>query len=126
MSLPSQASWQNPRVLVTLLLVFLSGSLAGALAMRYGVHPMIHRAPPAWTEGGREISLQRFEKELSLTPDQARDMERILDDFMMYYHSLQAQMDEVRADGKERILQILNPGQKQRFEEMLTELQKEE
>lgn len=126
MPLRSQASWQNPRVLVTLLLVFLSGSLAGALAMRYGVHPMVHRAPPAWTEGGREISLQRFEKELSLTPDQSRDMERILDDFMMYYHSLQAQMDDVRADGKDRILRILNPQQKQRFEQMLTDLQKEQ
>lgn len=124
MPLPRQASWQNPRVLVTLLLVFLSGSLAGALAMRYGVHPLVHRAP-AWTEGGREISLQRFEKELSLNPDQSHDMERILDDFMMYYHSLQSQMDEVRADGKDRIMRILDDKQKKRFEEMLSELQPE-
>ena len=125
MPMQRQATWQNPRVLLTLLLVFLSGSLAGALAMRYGVHPTIHRAPPAWTEGGREISLQRFEKELRLSPDQSRNMERILDDFMMYYHSLQAQMDEVRADGKERIMRILDPEQKKRFEQMLGELQVE-
>ena len=126
MSSPPHASWQNPRVLTTLLLVFLCGSLAGALVMRYGVHTAMHKAPPAWTEGGREISLQRFEKELDLTPDQSREMERILDDFMMYYHTLQSQMDEVRGTGKERILRILNDDQKKRFEGMLQDLQSKE
>ena len=119
---PPQATWQNPKVLMTLLLVFLCGSLAGALAMRYGVHPAVHQAPPAWTEGGREISLQRFEKELSLSPQQAREMELILDDFMQYYHTLQAQMDEVRATGKSRILRMLDDEQKQKFEGMIEEL----
>lgn len=118
-----QASWQNPRVLVILLLVFVCGSLAGALAMRYGVDAAAHQAPAAWAEGGREISLQRFESELSLSGEQSREMELILDDFMMYYHTLQAQMDEVRASGKERILRILDDDQKQRFEEMLEDLQ---
>jgi len=126
MSPTPQTSWRDHRVLTTLLLVFLCGSLAGALAMRYGVHPTLHTAAPAWTEGGREISLQRFETELDLTPDQTREMERILDDFMLYYHSLQAQMDEVRGDGKGRILRILDEGQTQRFEEMLQGLQRGE
>jgi hypothetical protein len=126
MSPPLHASWQNPRVLTTLLLVFLCGALAGALVMRYGVHPAVHQAPPAWTEGGREISLHRFEKELDLTPEQSREMERILDDFMMYYHTLQSQMDEVRGTGKERILRTLNEDQKKRFEGMLQDLQSKE
>lgn len=120
---PPQASWQNPRVLAILLLVFICGSLAGALAMRYSVEAAAYQTPAAWTEGGREISLQRFESELSLTADQSREMELILDDFMMYYHTLQAQMDEVRANGKQRILRILDEDQKQRFEEILQDLQ---
>lgn len=123
MSTKPQASWRDHRVLTTLMLVFLCGSLAGALAMRYGVQPTIHTTPPTWTEGGREISLERFESELSLTPDQSQQMERILDDFMMYYHSLQSQMDDVRANGKERIIRILDEDQRAKFESMIEDLQ---
>lgn len=114
-----QASWHNPRILLVLLLVFLCGSLAGALAMRYGVHPRMHQPPPRWTEGGKEISLLRFEKELDLTPEQAERIETILDDFVMYYDTLGAQMNEVRANGKNRILNALDLDQKKRFEAML-------
>jgi hypothetical protein len=118
----NRVTWQNPRILCTLLLVFLCGSLAGALAMRYGVHQILHRTP-YWSEGGKEIALHRFEKELSLTPQQSRQIESILDDFVMYYQTLQAQMDEVRANGKSRILLVLNEEQKKKFEKMLTDLQ---
>jgi Spy/CpxP family protein refolding chaperone len=118
-----QASWHNPRILLTLLLVFLCGSLAGALTMWYGVSSQFHNPPPYWTEGGKEISLHRFEKELDLTSEQAREIELILDDFVLYYHTLQAQMDEVRANGKSRILRVLKPEQKKKFGEILSALQ---
>ncbi len=72
-----------------------------------------------WTEGGREITLQHFKAELELTPEQTRQMEIILDDFMQYIHSLQAQMDDVRANGKERIMRMLNPEQQKKFKKML-------
>src|SRR5690349_17570042 len=100
----SRAPWANPRILYTLLAVFLSGAAAGALAMRLTVSPTRFRGGPWWKEGAREISLQRFKKDLDLTQDQAKEMERVLDDFMMYYQTLQAQMDDVRATGKQRIL----------------------
>ncbi len=116
-----EATWQNPRVLLTLSLVFLCGSLAGALTMRYGFQPKVRPPASYWTEEGKEISLQRFQDELQLTPDQAKKIELILDDFMMYYHTLQAQMDEVRATGKTRILEVLNDEQKQKFERMMSE-----
>ena len=94
--------------------------------MRYGVHPRLHNPPPSWTEGGKEISLNRFEQELDLTPEQTQKIEMILDDFMMYYDTLQMQMDEVRATGKSRILRILDPEQEKLFEHMLDELQKKQ
>ena len=119
----SRAPWQNPRILYTLLLVFLSGAAAGALTMKLSVSPERHRAGPWWKEGGREISLERFRKELDLTPEQAREMETVLDDFMMYYQTLQAQMDDVRATGKQRIMRILRDEQKQRFEKMIGDIQ---
>jgi hypothetical protein len=41
----------------------------------------------------------------------------------MYYQTLQAQMDDVRATGKQRILRILREDQKQRFEKLIGEIQ---
>lgn len=104
-------------------MVFVSGALAGALTMRYGVHPRAPKPAPYWKEGGKEVSLQRFTRELSLSPEQAKEMEAVLDDFMMYYQTLQTQMDEVRASGKERIMRVLNPEQRRKFERILGEIQ---
>ena len=107
---------------MTLLLVFLCGSLAGVLTMRYGLDARPMRPAAYWAEAGKEISLHRLEKELNLTPQQAKEMELVLDDFMMYYHTLLAQMDDVRANGKARMLQVLNQEQKEKFEGLLSEL----
>ncbi len=115
--------WKNPRIIYTLLFVFLSGAVAGAVGARFGMSPERHKAGPFWNEGGREISLQRFKKELDLTPQQAGEIEIVLDDFVMYYQTLQAQMDDVRATGKNRILKLLREDQKQKFVRMLTDLQ---
>lgn len=119
----ARAPWQNPRILYTLFFVFLSGAAAGALTMKLSVAPERHRGGPFWKEGGREISLHKFRKELGLTPEQASEMETVLDDFVMYYQTLQAQMDDVRATGKQRIMRILRDDQRQRFEKMIGELQ---
>jgi Spy/CpxP family protein refolding chaperone len=104
-------------------LIFLTGSAAGALGMRYSLRGQLQKPTPSWREAGKEISLQKFKKELDLTPDQAREIETILDDFVMYYQTLQAQMDEVRASGKERIVKILTPEQREKFGKMMSELQ---
>lgn len=122
-----RAPWANPRILYTLLAVFLSGAALGAVVMKFSVSPERHPNnkawPSSWKDGARDISLQRFKKELDLTPDQAEEMERILDDFMMYYQTLQAQMDDVLGTGKQRILRILREDQKKKFEKMIGELQ---
>jgi predicted nucleic acid-binding Zn-ribbon protein len=60
---------------------------------------------------------------LNLTPEQAAKIEVELDDFMKYYQTLQAQIDEVRSQGKRRILTILDESQQVRFNKMLSELQ---
>ncbi|MBM3810870.1 MAG: hypothetical protein FJW20_04475 [Acidimicrobiia bacterium] len=107
---------------MTLVLVFLTGSAAGALGFRYvkGTQPA---QAASWKEGGREITLQMLRKELSLSDHQAAEVETVLDDFMMYYQTLQAQMDEVRANGKDRIMRLLDEGQKEKFSHMMSELQ---
>ena len=122
---PNCPAWKNPRLLLVLALIFLCGAIAGAIAMSTAFHhwPGSSKAAPSWREGGKEIALQRFTKELDLSPSQTAELEMILDDFMKYYQMLQSQMDEVRATGKVRVLRILNDEQKRKFEKMLSELQ---
>lgn len=115
-----QASWQNPRILFTILLVFLCGFIVGMLTMSLGLRHLLHPGEPqAMKAEGKDMSLQRFKKELDLTPAQSEELETILDDFFTYYHTLQAQLDDVRASGKQRILRVLNEKQKRKFEKMM-------
>ena len=119
----ARAPWQTPTVLFTLVCVFLAGAATGALTMRFGFPPERHKPGLAWSEAGREITIQKFKKDLDLSPAQTQEMERILDDFMTYYQFAQAQMEDVRATGKEKILRILRDDQKVKFERMMGELQ---
>ena len=120
--------WRNPRILLTLLVVFLCGASAGALVMAMGVHRWMHggsipTAQPAWKESGKDVTLQRFKRELDLTPAQTEQLETVLDDFFTYYHTLQAQLDDVRASGKQRMMRILDERQKKKFDRLIGEFQ---
>ena len=119
---PDRASWQNPRVLATLILVFLTGALAGAISMRAGLHEKLHRSAAYWRDGGNEFSYDLLKKELNLTTDQSARLKTILDDFVKYHEDLQAQIEDVRATGRNRIMQILSPRQRRRFEELSNQL----
>lgn len=113
-------TWHTPRVLAVLLLVFLCGAAAGALGMRMFASRM--PAAAAWSSGGREWTLEMMKKELDLTPEQAAEIETVLDEFVLYYQNLQGQMDDFRAEGKKRILRVLTPEQRARFEKMVGKL----
>ena len=82
--------------------------------MSIGGHEWLHRSLPFWTEGGKEVSLQRWKKELNLTPEQSQQLTLILDDFGLYYRN-------VLSDGKARILRVLNDDQKRKFDKLLAE-----
>lgn len=117
-----RASWQNPRVLATLVLVFLTGALAGAITMRAGLHEKLHRSAAYWRDGGKEFSYDLLKKELNLSPEQSARLKTVLDDFVKYHEDLQAQIEDVRATGRNRIMQILNSKQRERFEELSNQL----
>jgi hypothetical protein len=118
--------WRNSRILLTLALVFLCGAAAGALGFKMTNVSAASAPAPAWKANGREVTVQRFKKELSLNDKQTSELELVLDDFMKYYQTLQAQMDEVRASGKERILGVLDDSQKEKFNALMGELQKQQ
>ncbi len=113
-------TWHTPRVLAVLLLVFLCGAASGSLATRMFAPRL--PAAAAWSAGGREWTLDLMKKELELTPDQAAEIETVLDEFVLYYQNLQGQMDDFRAEGKKRILRTLTPEQRKKFEKMVGKL----
>jgi len=118
-----RASWQNPRILVLLLLVFICGSLAGALVMRSSLHEKMHRGTSYWRDDKTQFfSYDKLRKDLDLTPDQSQRLKTILDDFAKYHEDLETQMEDVRATGKNRIVQMLTPAQRQRFEQLCNQL----
>jgi hypothetical protein len=112
------ASWRNPRVLAILLLVFLSGAVAGALTMRAGLHDHLHRSAAFWKEDRPQLSYDYLKQELHLTPKQAEQLKSILDDMVKYHDDVEAQIEDVRATGKNRILKILDPGQRAQFQKL--------
>jgi hypothetical protein len=120
MTLASErATWQNPRIFSTLLLVFLAGATTGAVSMKFGLHDILHRStPPA----SKEAVLQKFRTDLNLTPAQTDKISLVLDDYRHYYQSVQDQLDDIRATGKMRILQELDPSQRDKFQKMMGEI----
>jgi hypothetical protein len=104
-------SW-SPKVVcaVTLALVFLCGSAAGALVMDFGVHR--NRIPSFETPAGKALYFERMQRELDLTPAQSEQMQSVLNVFWQYYRT-------VLSDGKQRVEALLNDEQRQKFEKML-------
>jgi hypothetical protein len=98
-----------------LVLVFLCGAAAGALGMRIAGNYSARPSISTWKESTRELTLDWFRRELALSPDQAREIEAVLDDYVIYYQNLQTQMDDFRYEGKKRILQILDEEQREKY-----------
>jgi len=107
----------DPKLLcaATMVLVFLCGAAAGAVAMHLGLHTRLHQ-PAFDTAAGKALYFERLQKELELTPAQAEQMQSILNDFWDYYRT-------VLSDSKVRVEQVLNQQQRRKFEHMLQEAQ---
>jgi hypothetical protein len=101
--------------ILSFVLVFLCGAVLGAVVMSFSGHARLHGAAPV--ANGLSMSVTEWKQELNLTDQQTVQLTSILDDFSHYY-------DNVLADGNSRIMQILNPDQRRRFEQMLAEHRK--
>ena len=107
----------DPKVAVgvTLVLVFLCGVAAGAVAMNLGAHNRLHQ-PAFDTPAGKAAYFERVRKELDLTPAQSEQMETILNDFWQYYRT-------VITDSRSRVEQVLSEEQRRKFDRLLQEHQ---
>lgn len=121
----TQAPWQNLRVISTLATVFLAGAATGALSMQLGLHGWMHRAlstPEPAAAKPAETLTQRFDSELNLSQDQSQKLRAVLADYSQYYQSLEDQLDDLRATGRQQILGILTPDQRDKFEKLAPDL----
>jgi hypothetical protein len=109
--------------------VFLAGAATGAMVMQLGLHDRMHRsvaaatARPAGRVAANDALLQRFKADLNLSGEQTEKLAMVLGDYRHYYESIQDQLDDVRATGKKRILQILDQDQRSKFERIMGDLQ---
>ena len=117
-----RAPWQNPRIVSILMIVFLAGAATGALSMQFGLHGKLHRSSTSASPPTRDAVLNRFRTELGLTQPQTEKLALVLDDYSHYYQSVQDQLEDMRATGKNQIMAILDPEQRQKFEKMMNEI----
>jgi len=96
--------------IVTLILVFLCGGVLGAILMT-AVHPGMHKAGQP-IPVGLSVSISEWKSELDLSDEQVRQLTSTLGDFGRYYENL-------LADGNTRIVQVLTPAQRIRYQELL-------
>ena len=102
-----------------LVLVFVCGVLSGAAVMVYGGRTYLRRTPPFWSLAGKQISVEKWQRELNLTPPQTEEMKVILDDFATYYHNVLGTL-------KNRIDQLLNERQRRKFDKMVDEVREKQ
>ena len=121
---------KNPKVIGTLVLVFLAGAAVGALIMQLGLHERLHRTvsaatatTPAAKASTNDAMVQKFKTELNLSADQTIKIAMVLSDYREYYKNLEDQLDDVRSTGKTRIMQILDDQQRAKFEQIMGNLQ---
>jgi Spy/CpxP family protein refolding chaperone len=119
---PDAATTALPRptekiAIVSFVLVFLCGAVMGAVVMSFSGHASLHGTPPLAAGASTPISIREWKEELNLTDQQTVQLKSILNDVFEYY-------DNVLADGNSRIMQILNPEQRRKYEQMLREHRK--
>jgi Spy/CpxP family protein refolding chaperone len=112
------------RVRLVAVAIFLLGILTGALALnlyhaRYG-------GPEGRGRGQEIFRFRNLDERLSLTPDQATEVEKIFDDARDQLRELRRQsapkFDEIRGQVDERLQKVLTPEQWGRFQQMRDEM----
>jgi len=94
---------------------------------------MLHRQPPdrspAGQQHGRQVQVERYGKDWSLTPEQQKQLDSILAQMQTRYGGIHeqfgAQMEQARKQGRDEIRAILTPDQVAKFEETMRKLDEE-
>jgi hypothetical protein len=110
-------------VLLTFSLIFLCGALVGAIGITLTTDPAVYSPASSQQELSRNLTLSNLSRELDLNESQRERLSKVLDDYFQYYHALQDQLDEVKASGQEKILEILDETQQVKFRKLVDGVQ---
>ncbi len=104
--------------------VFLLGAaLGGVLGYVFGHHSVSAANQPLSEPERRAHRVEELTRELSLTPEQAKQLDGILlqrhGQAKTIHDQAEAQVEQVRQSGRAEIRGILTPDQKPKFEEFL-------
>jgi hypothetical protein len=118
MSLPK---WlERSRAPLYVLLIFLCGVVSGALATNIWTgkvrQTQVAQADSRGPFSRTQRLVDRFTSELNLTPEQANQLAGILDEMRLRY---QIKEDSTRAEGRDRIRQILTNEQREKYEAVI-------
>lgn len=110
--------------------VFLLGAaLGGVLGYLFAHRPVSAANPPLSEPERRAHRVQELTKELSLTPQQAQQLDSILlqrhVETKAIHDQTDAQLDAVRQKGRGQVRAILTPDQLPKFEEFLKRMDEE-
>ena len=110
--------------------VFLLGAaLGGVLGYLFAHRPVSAANPPLSEPERRAQKVQQLTKELSLTPQQAQQVDAIIQqrhaEAKAIHDQTDAQFDAVRQKGRAQIRAILTPEQLPKFEEFVKRMDEE-
>jgi len=110
--------------------VFLLGAaLGGVLGYLFAHHPVNAANPPLSEPERRAQRVQQLTNELSLTPQQAQQLDAILlqrhAETKTIHEQTDAQLDAVRQKGRAQVRAILTADQMPKFEEFLKRMDEE-
>ena len=124
------ANRSNRKAFLLVLVVFVLGIALGAVGA-YLAGGRVWSAQPVMENhrAKRARILEQLTRDLSLTPDQRKQLEAILSDvgakFQALHQQIAPQTEQVRMQGREQIRAILTPEQRPKFEEFLRKLDEE-
>jgi Spy/CpxP family protein refolding chaperone len=117
----------NRKAIALLFLVLVLGIALGAVATTV-VNRRVYGARLRVTVPGTDMTrpVARLTHDLSLTPDQVKQVSGILNDMQSKYDGIRQQIgpqiEDVRQRGREQIREVLTPEQRPKFEEYLSGL----
>ncbi len=120
----------NRKAAVLVLAVFVLGIALGALGVYLAGGRVWGARPEATSYRDKRAHLvEQLTRELTLTPEQQKQLEAILTDMQAKYRALHEQItpqtEQVRQQGRERIRAILTPEQKPKLEDFLRRMDEE-
>ena len=114
--------FEKSRAPLYILLIFLCGLVSGALGMKLwggkSRQTQVAQADTTLPISRTQRLLERFTRELKLTPEQVHQLTVILDEMRYQYRDAE---DETRAEGRNRIRQILTAEQRTKYEEIISD-----